>query len=297
MENIFYGVNISNILSAHKYVVLDVLAWIPYGLCHFGGPFVVTALAFFFGPPGYAPTFARTFGYMSALGVVTQLLFPCSPPWYENKFGLAPADYSMSGSPAGLARIDQLTGLDMYTTSFTSSPLVFGAFPSLHAGDSTLEALFMSLLFPKLAPLFGCYVAWMCWATMYLNHHYAVDLVGGALFAGSFFYVARTNFLPRVQLDKFCRWDYTEIERGEPEEAPCKAVGEVLRDEEERIGMLSSDDEFVEMSNQKEWKSHGRSSSYDSNASMAHSPVDDDDRKYSSDAETLAGDDRASQRV
>ena len=51
LENIFYGANLSNILSAHKYVVLDVLAWIPYGLLHFGGPFFWAGLMFIFGPP------------------------------------------------------------------------------------------------------------------------------------------------------------------------------------------------------------------------------------------------------
>ena len=54
-------------------------------------------------------------------------------------YGLAPANYAMEGSPAGLARIDQLFGVDMYTSTFTASPLVFGAFPSLHAGCATIE--------------------------------------------------------------------------------------------------------------------------------------------------------------
>ena len=100
---------------------------------------------------------------------------------YENMFGLAPANYSMAGSPAGLARIDKLFGLDMYTSTFTASPLVFGAFPSLHAGNATIEALFLSYLFPRFRPAFIAYTLWIWWATMYLSHHYAVDLVGGSM--------------------------------------------------------------------------------------------------------------------
>jgi len=150
LENIFYGGNLSNILSAHQYVILDVLAWFPYGILHFGGPFVWAGLMFLFGPPGTLPVFARTFGYLNIVGVAIQLIFPCSPPWYENMYGLAPANYSMAGSPAGLARIDLLFGFDMYTSNFTASPLVFGAFPSLHSGNAVLEALFMSHCFPKL---------------------------------------------------------------------------------------------------------------------------------------------------
>ena len=181
LENIFYGANLSNILSAHQNVVLDVLAWLPYGIIHFGAPVVCSAIMFIFGPPGTVPIFARAFGYMNLIGVTIQLLFPCSPPWYENLYGLAPANYSMAGSPAGLARIDLLFGIDFWTSNFTASPMVFGAFPSLHAGSATIEALFMSYIFPKLRPVFIAYTLWLWWATMYLSHHYAVDLVGGSL--------------------------------------------------------------------------------------------------------------------
>ncbi|QSZ31145.1 hypothetical protein DSL72_000708 [Monilinia vaccinii-corymbosi] len=215
LENIFYGANISNILSAHQHVALDVLAWLPYGILHFGGPFVWAALMFLFGPPGTVPVFARTFGYLNIIGVAIQLIFPCSPPWYENLYGLAPANYSMEGSPAGLARIDLLFGLDMYTTNFTASPLVFGAFPSLHSGNAVLEALFMSHCFPKLRPFVIAYAMWMWWATMYLSHHYAVDLVAGGFLAAIAFYISKTNFLPRMQPGKVFRWDYDYVEIGD----------------------------------------------------------------------------------
>ena len=127
------------------------------------------------------PIFSRTFGWMNIAGVVIQLIFPCSPPWYENLYGLAPANYNIAGSPAGLAAIDRLFGVDLYTTTFTASPQVFGAFPSLHSGNATLEALFMAHAFPNLAPFFFMYTLWVWWATMYLSHHYAIDLVAGAL--------------------------------------------------------------------------------------------------------------------
>ena len=118
---------------------------------------------------------------MNLIGVAIQLSFPCSPPWYEKKYGLAPANYSIHGSPAGLAAIDELFGIALYTPGFTGSPMVFGAFPSLHAGSAVMEAMFMSHVFPKLTPLFVAYTLWLWWATMYLSHHYAVDLVGGSL--------------------------------------------------------------------------------------------------------------------
>jgi len=215
LENILYGANLSNILSAHQNTALDLLAWFPYGLGHFGAPFVCAGFMFLFGPPTTIRYFGYAFGWMNIIGVTTQVLFPCSPPWYENMYGLAPANYSMKGSPAGLGRIDKLLGIDLYTSGFTASPMVFGAFPSLHAADATLEALFMSHCFPKLTPLFATYVLWLWWATMYLSHHYAVDLVAGSLLAAIIFYFTKARFLPRIQSGKKFRWDYDYIECGE----------------------------------------------------------------------------------
>lgn len=215
LENIFYGANLSNILSAHKNVVLDVLAWLPYGIVHFGAPAVCSIILFIFGPPGLTPIFARSFGYMNIIGVAIQYLFPCSPPWYENLYGLAPAHYGMEGSPGGLARIDDLFGIDLYTSGFKGSPVPFGAFPSLHAADATIEALFLSHAFPKLRPVFITYTLWLWWATMYFSHHYAVDLVGGSLLAAVTFYYAKARFLPRMQSDKTVRWDYDYVEVGD----------------------------------------------------------------------------------
>ncbi|KAI7679219.1 PAP2-domain-containing protein, partial [Hortaea werneckii] len=148
LENILYGANLSNILSAHKSTALDVLAWLPYGIFHYGAPFVVGIILFVFGPPGTVPCFGRAFGYANMTGVLIQLCFPCSPPWYENTYGLAPANYSIRGDPAGLAAIDKLFGIDLYTSGFRASPVVFGAFPSLHSGFATIEALFFSHCFP-----------------------------------------------------------------------------------------------------------------------------------------------------
>ena len=46
-----------------------------------------------------------------------------------------------------------------------------------------MEMLFTFFLFPKLRPLCVAYVMWMWWATMYLTHHYLIDLVGGSIYA------------------------------------------------------------------------------------------------------------------
>ncbi|OBT55681.1 hypothetical protein VE04_05381 [Pseudogymnoascus sp. 24MN13] len=179
------------------------------------GPAVAAVIFFIFAAPGTLPIYGRSFGYVNLTGVIIQVLLPCAAPWYENRHGLAPANYGMPGSPAGLARIDALFGVDLYSTNFTNAPVVFGAFPSLHAGNAVIVTLFMSYCFPRFKPFFAFYVMWLWWATMYLSHHYAVDLVAGSMISGIVFYIARANFLPRRQADKSTRWDYDYVEIGE----------------------------------------------------------------------------------
>ena len=80
LERILYGANLSEIISKHTHPVLDILAWLPYGIIHFSFPFVLAALLFIFGPPGSVKIFGKAFGYMNLAGVLTQLLFPNASP-------------------------------------------------------------------------------------------------------------------------------------------------------------------------------------------------------------------------
>ena len=81
-----------------------------------------------------------------------------------------PADYTMKGSPGGLSRIDTLFHSNTYTNTFTNAPVPFGAFPSLHAGCSTADALLLNHFFPQYRPFYVAYVLWLYWSTMYLTH-------------------------------------------------------------------------------------------------------------------------------
>lgn len=67
---------------------------------------------------------------------------------------------------------------------------------------------------------------------MYLNHHYAVDLVGGSLIAVSIYSIARARYLPRQQADKKNRWAYDHVE-----------IGEKPRNRGEEYGILGSKEE------------------------------------------------------
>ncbi|KAI5450934.1 Phosphatidylinositol:ceramide phosphoinositol transferase (IPC synthase) [Naganishia albida] len=208
LESVLYGANISDILTRYTHPVLDILAWLPYGVMHFVIPFVLAAVLWVFAPKGAVQFFGKAFGFLNLTGVLIQLVFPCAAPWYEIIHGLTPADYAMSGSPGGLMRIDRIFGGTGYTNTFGNAPLVFGAFPSLHAGTSTMEALFLTYFFPKYAPFYWAYAGTLYWATMYLTHHYLVDVVGGGCLALACFYY----FMPKEfkDLDTGITWDAVE---------------------------------------------------------------------------------------
>lgn len=189
LESVLYGANISDILTRFTHPLLDLVAWVPYGIVHYIFPFVVAAFLWLFRPKEVLHEWARIFGYMNLIGVLVQIFFPCAPPWYEVIHGLTPANYGMRGSPGGLGRIDKLFGTGGYTAAFTNSPLVFGAFPSLHAGCGTLEALFISHFFPPMTKYIWAYIGVLYWSTMYLTHHYLIDVVGGACLAVACFYL------------------------------------------------------------------------------------------------------------
>ncbi|CAL1702744.1 unnamed protein product [Somion occarium] len=189
LESVLYGANISDILTRWTHPLLDILAWIPYGVVHFTMPFVVAAFFWLFRPKQVLHQWARIFGYLNLVGVLVQILLPCAPPWYEVIYGLTPASYSVKGSAAGLARIDRLFHSNGYTVTFSNSPVVFGAFPSLHSANATIEALFLSHFFPHTTKYIWAYAGVLYWATMYLTHHYLIDVVGGSCLAVFFFHV------------------------------------------------------------------------------------------------------------
>ncbi|SCU94793.1 LADA_0G11298g1_1 [Lachancea dasiensis] len=213
IETILYGDNLSDILAASLNKPLDFFAWVPYGLFHFGAPFVVAIILFLCGPPTILRGYAFAFGYMNLLGVISQNLFPAAPPWYKILYGLTPANYSMKGSPGGLRRIDEYLGINLYSDGFSNSAVIFGALPSLHSGCATMEALFFSYVFPKLTPLFIFYVCWLWWSTMYLTHHYFVDLMAGSVLSYAIFQYTKYYHLPLPETSVYSRWTYVEIKK------------------------------------------------------------------------------------
>ncbi|RDL37333.1 PAP2-domain-containing protein [Venustampulla echinocandica] len=172
---------------------LDVFTWLSYGVLHFLSPFLAAFWLWLFAPPGVVSIFAWSFGIQNCLGIITHLSFPTAAPWYGDQYGypLPPGNYSMPGSAAGLVRVDKVLGTHIYQNAFKASPLVFGAFPSLHGAFSCCCFFFIARYSRKGAFMLGFYVLWQWFSTIYLRHHWRIDLLSGLIysaFAFSIFY-------------------------------------------------------------------------------------------------------------
>jgi len=160
---------------------LDVIAAVPYTFHPLLPLFMLARVVFRAGGVRRGLVFARCFGTMCFAGVLIQLFLPVAPPWYYELFGEARADYSMSGHPALLARVDELTGGSHYRSLYGSSrnAVVFGSFPSLHAAWPYMIASFR----PQIGWPMWLYTFWVWWAALYLQHHFLLDLIAAAALA------------------------------------------------------------------------------------------------------------------
>lgn len=270
METILYGDNLLNVLAETNSPVLDIMAWLPYGIIHFASPFFVALFVFLFTPPTALRSFGFAFGYMNLVGVLIQLLFPAAPPWYKNLHGLEPANYSMDGSPGGLGRIDALFHLDMYTTTFSNSPLVFGAFPSLHSACAVIDVLFLSWVFPRYKFVWWGYASILWWSTMYLTHHYFIDLILGAALAFLAFTYVKHTTLPVIDYTKFCRWSYTSVDLYDVQKNDPLSVFVPLNDDMENNLSASRAYSNYELSSLPRSRDPSRASSRNPSPSHAH---------------------------
>ena len=108
----------------------------------------------------------------SYAALATFVLFPTAPPWY-----VGAAANLLQG--AGSSVVSNLfSGL----TSMIESDQ-FAAFPSLHGAYAIIFCYFMLKLDRRLAFLAVPVTIGILFSTIYLGQHYAIDLLGGAVYA------------------------------------------------------------------------------------------------------------------
>ncbi|ODQ60678.1 hypothetical protein WICANDRAFT_51305 [Wickerhamomyces anomalus NRRL Y-366-8] len=178
--------NIASHFASNITTTKDLIAWFFYVLGHITFPILTAIYLYVFQPQGALKFFSIALGMQNIAGVLTHLLFPNAPPWFIHMYGPdASADYDMPGYAAGLTRIDVALGTHMHSKGFHKSPIVFGAFPSLHSAMAVQVFLFIFYFarfrILRLAALLFVYIQW--WGTIYLDHHFKIDLFAGCGYA------------------------------------------------------------------------------------------------------------------
>lgn len=168
-------------VQAHPSLLLDVLAAVPYGT------FIVATLAFsvflYTKDHDAMHRFGWAFLVVNLAGFVTYHVYPAAPPWYYHAHGCSVDLLAKASTGPNLARVDAWLGWHYFSGFYGRSNDTFGAVPSLHVSYPMLVVLYG---WRRLGPLGRAgailFLASMCFAAVYLDHHWIVDVVLGLVY-------------------------------------------------------------------------------------------------------------------
>lgn len=169
-------------LQQHSSTTLDLIGAVPYGTFLY----VAIGFAIYLYVKDYERM--RLFGWaflvVNLVGFATYHLYPAAPPWYFHQYGCNVDLAAHASEGPNLARVDALLGIHYFHDFYGRAADVFGAVPSLHVSYPLLIALFgwPVLRWPGRVFVIAFLVT-MCWAAVYLDHHWIVDVLLGLLYA------------------------------------------------------------------------------------------------------------------
>jgi inositol phosphorylceramide synthase catalytic subunit len=174
-------VTVHDWFQAHPSALLDMLCAVPYG------SFIFVCIAF--GAWLCARDYERMlrFGWsffaLNVAGLVTYQLYPAAPPWYYHAHGCYLDLQAVASEGPNLARVDAHLGIPYFAEMYRRSSDVFGAMPSLHVAYPLLVVLegWAVLRVPWRAASVGFFLL-MCFAAVYLDHHWVLDVLAGAAY-------------------------------------------------------------------------------------------------------------------
>jgi|HubBroStandDraft_1064217.scaffolds.fasta_scaffold02487_2 inositol phosphorylceramide synthase catalytic subunit len=167
--------------QAHHSPVLDVLCSIPYAT------FVAVCVAFamWLCVRDYPRMlrFGWSFLALNLAAFATYHLYPAAPPWYFHAHGCAVDVRAPASEGPALARVDAMLGEPYFATVYARSTAVFGAMPSLHCAYALLVAIEGWATWGRVARGASLtFAGLMCFAAVYLDHHWVLDVVAGGAY-------------------------------------------------------------------------------------------------------------------
>jgi inositol phosphorylceramide synthase catalytic subunit len=175
------GQILPKVMESHTYPLLDLICGLSY-MFYLISVFAVGAIFWFKRDLTRMSKLAFAFLLVNLMGIATWMAFPAAPPWYVDQYGLGPAVMDAIPSAAGAARFDQLVGMKLFGGFYERSINVFGAMPSLHVGYPTVIAASCWSLGNKWRVPSIAFAALMGFSAVYLQHHYVLDVLAGALY-------------------------------------------------------------------------------------------------------------------
>jgi len=168
------------VLSTLANPLFDVVAAIPY-LVHFPLPFL---FAFYLAVTERKRdaflSYLWCLGWVNFIAVLIQISFPTAPPWFVDSAVLDGKHLVVYEAPSegGFSRVDRLFGIHLFHGLYSTSPLKFGAFPSLHVAVPSI----VCVNHPWLGLKFGIFhIVWITLSAIYIQHHFLIDAIGGIL--------------------------------------------------------------------------------------------------------------------
>ncbi|HLK36035.1 MAG TPA: phosphatase PAP2 family protein [Polyangiaceae bacterium] len=168
-------------LQAHANRSLDLLCAFPYAAFLW----VCFGCAFWLYVWDYArmTRFAWCFLALNVAGFVTYHLYPAAPPWYYHAHGCVVDVHAHASEGPNLARVDAMLGVSYFAGMYGRSSDVFGAMPSLHVAYALIVAVEGWATFgPVLRASSVLFFLLMCFAAVYLDHHWVLDVIAGVVY-------------------------------------------------------------------------------------------------------------------
>jgi len=188
-----HGLTPNEWLQRHTSAPLDLVCGLAYTPMFFIGESVLLSIYFIAkGKIRRAERFTWIFVISNFIGFAFYYLYPAAPPWYVSDHGFA-VDLSVHASPAGAIRFDHLIGIPLMQGFYGKSADVFGAIPSLHVVYPFL-ALIYGWYLRRFRLIAAAYFLLVCFAAVYLNHHYLLDIFLGLAIALAVMAVVRAAF-------------------------------------------------------------------------------------------------------
>jgi hypothetical protein len=187
-------------LQLHATPFLDVYCAIPYGI--FIGVVMAYAVYLFFRDYPGLLRFTWSFLALNVAGFITYHLYPAAPPWYFHQHGCLVDLATHASEGPNLARVDAWLGVPYFAGVYGRSSDVFGAVPSLHVA---YPLLMLIAGFPRHGWLGRVLLVWfylsMCFAAVYLDHHWVFDVVLGSVYTVVIAWLTRRSFRARSGFD------------------------------------------------------------------------------------------------